>query len=181
MPELTAPGVEQYTGGRLDRDDPETTRLLNSALAAARRRCRWHVYPLRVDEIVTLDGPAGRLLRLPTMRLVELKELTEDGTLVPLSDIDVSRRGMVEKRSGAFWTRRFSGIVAKMTHGFGESDVPEDFNSAVLSLIDRASFAPTGGRARVIGPFQYDIEKTAGGWTDQERAWLEPFRIELPA
>lgn len=181
MPELTAVGVEEYTGGRLDRDDSETARMLRLGLSAARRRCRWHVYPMRVDEIVTLDGPAGRLLRLPTMRLVELTELTEDGTPVPLSDIDVSKRGMVEKRSGAFWTRRFSGIVAKMTHGYGEDDIPEDFNSAVLSIIDRASFAPAGGRARVIGPFQYDIEKAAGGWTEQERAWLDPFRIEQPA
>lgn len=180
MPELTPVDVEKYTGGRLDRDDPETERLLNLALRAARRRCGWHVYPTRADTL-NLDGPGGRLLALPTLRLVELTEVVEDGTTLDVAALEISRRGMVRKAAGSYWTERFGGLVVKMTHGFSDTDGAEDFQGAVLSIVDRASFAPAGGRARVIGPFQYDIEKAAGGWTEQERAWLDPFRLERPA
>lgn len=178
MPELTALEVEQYTQGRLVEGDPETTRLLKAGLRAARNRCGWHVTPVKTDDAAVLDGPGGRLLALPTLRLVELTEISEDGAPLAVTDLDVSLRGMVEKKSGAFWTCRFSGVVVKMTHGHDDAD---DFNAAVLSLIDRASFAPSGGRAREIGPFQYDVVQAAGGWTDDEKAWLEPYRLERPA
>lgn len=178
MPELTTTVVEQYTAGRLHRDDPETKRMLDAGLLAARRRCGWHVTPMITDTGVTIDGPGGVLLRLPTLQLVTLTQITEDGTELAVSSLDVSLAGMIKKKNGGQWTSRFSGVVVKMDHGHEDAD---DFNAAVLSLIDRASFAPSGGRARVIGPFQYDIEKSAGGWTDQEKAWLEPFILEKPA
>lgn len=180
MPELTAAAVEQYTQGRLHRDDTETLRMLSLGLAAARRHCGWHVSPVIDDEQITLDGPGGRLLALPTLRLDGdgVTEIVEDGTALDISNLEVSKKGMVRKRSGAFWTRRFSGLVVTMTHGYADAD---DFNAAVLSLIDRASFAPAGGRMKAVGPFVYDIEKAAGGWTEQERSWLAPFRLERPA
>lgn len=177
MAEPTAVDVETYTKGRLDRDDSETARMLKFALQAARRKCGWHVH-LVADELVTLDGPGGRLLTLPTLRLVELTEITEDGAALTVADLEVSKRGMVRKPVGSCWTERFGGLVVKMTHGFADAD---DFNGAVLSLVDRASFAPAGGRARVIGPFQYDIVAAAGGWTDDERAQLAPFCLEKAA
>ena len=75
-------------------------------------------------------------------------------------------------------TRRFGGIVVTMTHGFTTAP---DFEAAVLSWIDRASLAPIGGRARVVGPFQYETESLAAGstFTQSERALLEQYRLEL--
>src|SRR5690242_16511608 len=111
MPDLDAAAVEQYTQGRLHRDDLETLRLLAYGVAAARRFCGWHVSPVIEADEVTLDGPGGRLLTLPTLRLDELTQITEDGTDLVLADLEVSSKGMVRKRSGACWTARFSGLV----------------------------------------------------------------------
>lgn len=166
---LTADTVEQYTQGRLDSGEPETERLLAEGLSAARRYCGWHVTPVREDVLI-LDGPGGRLLRLPTLRLIELTEVTENGVTVDVDDLYVSPLGMVTKKSGACWSRHLGAITVTMTHGF---DNAPDFDGAVLSCIDRASLAPTGGAVRAIGPFQFDT-----GGTDSEYAILDLYRLE---
>lgn len=173
MAELSASAVEQYTKGRLVEGDLETVRLLAEGLSAARRYCGWHVTPVREEEELTIDGPGGRLLRLPTLQLVELVEVKENGVTVPAEDLYVSRIGMVEKKSGARWASNLGAIEVTMTHGF--EDAP-DFDGAVLSAIDRASLAPAGGRLRVVGPFQYETESTA-----DERARLDLYRLERRA
>lgn len=182
MPELTTTDVEQYTGDRLHRDDLETARLLAAGLAAARRFCGWHVTPARTDTDVTLDGPGGRLLALPTLRLVvdNTFAVTEEGVAIATTDLWVSRRGLVEKKSHAAWSCRYGAILVTMTHGFDDA---ADFNAAVLSFIDRSSLAPTGGRANIIGPFQYPVEGVGAGsaFTEVERAQLEQYRLERPA
>lgn len=180
MADLATVDVERYTGGRIDKDDPETTALLARGLAAARRFCGWHVTPLQGDDVVTIDGPGGRLLVLPTLQLAQLKEVTEDGSAIAVSDLYVSARGLVHKKSGGCWSRHFGAITVKMDHGF--DDAP-DFQAAVLSWIDRASLAPTGGRARVIGPFQYADETMAARstFTASELSLLERYRLEPPA
>jgi hypothetical protein len=180
MPALTPTDVENYTQGRLNRDDPETARLLAAASRGARRRCGWHVTPVIVDHVVVINGPGSGLLVLPTLRLGALTEVTEDGVTVPIAELDISPEGMVEKKSGQWWTRRLGGITVKMTHGF---EAAEDFDAAVLSLIDRMSAGSAGGRARVIGPFQYDIDAVASGsaFSDIENGFLEQYELEAPA
>jgi hypothetical protein len=181
MPELAKADVEQYTGGRLDKDDAETQKILDRGLAAARRFCGWRVHP-PMAETVTLDGSGGRLLRLPTLKLAEPLALTvvEDSVVVDVADLYVSFSGMLSKKSGSCWSDKLGGIVVTMTHGF---DAAPDFDAAVLSWIDRASLAPAGGRARVIGPFQYESEGLAADstFTQSERALLEQYRLERPA
>ena len=179
MAELTELDVENYTGGRLARDAPETTRLLTVGLGVARRYCGWPVTPVQADDVVTIDGPGSRLLVLPTLALVELKEVTEQDVPILLTDLDVSARGLVTKKSGARWSSRLGAITVKMTHGFAEA--PE-WQSAVLSFIDRTSLAVGGGGApRVIGPFQYDTapqSALASAFTDAERMLLDLYRLE---
>lgn len=155
MAELSAAAVEQYTKGRLAQGDPETVRLLAEGLSAARRYCGWHVTPIVTDDEVTLDGPGGRLLRLPTLRLGELTSVRENGVELGVDTLYVSALGMVSKRSGGCWSDKFGAIEVTMTHGF---DAAPDFDAAVLSAIDRASFASSGGRPRVVGPFQYETD-----------------------
>jgi hypothetical protein len=170
MAELTAADVEQYTQGRLVQGDAETIRLLAERLAAARRYCGWHVTPIREDDELTLDGPGGWLLRLPTLRLVELVEVTENGVAIDVDDLYVSPLGMATKKSGACWAGNLGAITVTMTHGF---DAAPDFDGAVLSSIDRSSFVSSGGRPRVVGPFQYETDGT-----DSECAILDLYRIE---
>ncbi len=176
MPLLTGPDVEQYTGGRL-LNDADTERLIGRGYAVARRFCGWPVTPVQ-SATVKRDGDGGRLLRLPTLRLVTFTAVLEDGVDVTADVVEsADASGCLFKRSGGRWSRGIANIEVTMTHGF--DDVP-DFDAAVLSWIDRASLAPTGGRARVIGPIQYEVEPLAAGspFTAAERALLEPYRLE---
>lgn len=166
MAELTPGDVEAYTQGRLDRDDAETARCLAAALSAARRYCGWNVTEV-VDDEVTLDGPAGSLLVLPTLHLTQLVSVVEDGVTLNLDDLYTSSRGLVRKRSGGTWSRHFGAITVVMTHGY--ADAP-DFNAAILSAVDRISM---GGAPRVIGPFQYETDGTADELTVLDRYRLE--------
>lgn len=169
---VTAAVVEQYTKGRLVDGDDETERLLAAGLASARRYCGWHVTPVETEDAVTLDGPRGRLLRLPTLRLVELVEVKENGVILSVDDLYVSPLGMVTKKNGACWSDKLGSIEIVMTHGFDEAP---DFDAAVLSAIDRASLAPIGGAVKAVGPFQFDTG------TETEGAILDLYRLERPA
>lgn len=180
MPELNASDVSSYTGGRLAADSPATGRLLGMALEAARNYCRWHVAPVRTADPFKLDGSGGRVLLLPTLALQTLDSLLEDGAAVDVQTVlRVSDDGhRVAKRSGAFWTAEIGAIEGTMTHGI---ETCYGFDEAVLGLLDRISYGPTGGRARAIGPIQYADDGPADPFTGQERALLDPYRIELLA
>lgn len=172
---LNVVAVEAFTRGRLGRDDDETQRQLDAALAAARRYCGWHVTPLLSDAEVTIDGPGHRVLVLPTLELVELSAMAEDGEELDLSDLTWSRRGLVAKRSGAHWSTLFGGIAVTMSHGFASAP---DFESVVLSAVERMSSEP---RLRAVGPFQYETAAQSGTFTVAEQAVLDRYSLERGA
>lgn len=167
--------VEAFTEGRLNRDDAETLRQLDAALAAARGYCGWHVTPVLTATPVTLDGPGGVLLALPTKALSGIVELAEDGVELDVDTLEWSLLGLVRKPYGQLWTTRFSGVTATITHGYASAP---DFESAVLSAIERGAFAAGGGAPRVIGPFQYDTATSAGLFTEAERFALDRYSLE---
>lgn len=184
MPELSAADVERYTQGRLSagtEQEPnlEIVRLLAAGLAAARRHCGWHVTPIE-PATVKRDGDGGRLLRLPTLRLVTFNVM-ENGVDITADVVESGEAaGCLYKASGAGWAKGIANIEVTVTHGFDEAP---DFDAAVLSWVDRASLAPVGGRARVIGPFQYPDEPmaVASTFTASERSLLDQFRLERAA
>ena len=52
-----------------------------ATVAEVRAYCGWHIAPV-VTETLTLDGPGGHLLVLPTLRLVDLLSVTNEGHAV---------------------------------------------------------------------------------------------------
>ena len=180
MAELTADDVEQYTRGRLQADD-DTAILLSDVLAAARRYCGWHVSPV-IEETLELDGDGGRVLSLPTLKIVTLSELVEDGVEIPVGDLLVSkRRGLVRKRSGRCWSCHYGAIEVTMTHGFTEEEAA-DWRLAVLASVDLADRAVSHGAFRAIGPFQYGSSASVGQGSrfgESELATFDAYRIML--
>jgi hypothetical protein len=177
MAELTPDDVAQYTSNRLAADADETVRLLSAGLTAARRFCGWNVTAV-TDNEMTIDGPGALLLVLPTLKLVELTGVVEDGVELDVeTDLYVSSRGLVRKRSGLYWSSHYGAITVTMDHGFAAAD---DFNAAVLSYIDRSSWAGTGGRVNAVGPFKYDPEAmaAASAFSVVELSLLEQYRLE---
>ena len=173
---LDALAVESYTQGRLNRDDAETARQLAAALAAARRYCGWHVTPVATNESITLDGPGGRTLMLPTLQLGTLTSISENGVSVNLADVQISSRGLVLKNDGTFWTDKLGGIVAVITHGYATAP---DFEAVIHGSIDRGAFS-TSKTAIAIGPFRYAEQSISSSspFTDAERAVLDLSTLE---
>lgn len=119
-------------------NDADAQAALDAALVAARRYCRWHVSPLLEAAEVLLDGPCGALLDLPTRKLVDLTEVTEDGTARDVTTLDWSENGSVRKQSGACWSCRYRSIAVTMDHGYTEAEAA-DWRQAILTMIDDMS------------------------------------------
>ncbi len=182
MAALTPADVEKYTRGRLAASDLETARLLAAGLSEVRQFCGWHVTPVKEDHVLELDGPGGRLLALPTLKLIALTAVTEDGAAVDISALYVSKRGLVRKKSGGFWSPHYGAITVTMDHGIDDDDAAA-FNAAVLSVVDRLSQVPTGGQPIAVGPFRWAEDKHVAGseFSARELSILEQYRLERPA
>ena len=172
---LNVVAVEDFTRGRLNRDDAETQRQLDAALAAARRFCGWHVTPV-IESDITIDGTGDHMLVLPTLMLTELGSVSEDGVDIALIELNWSARGLVIKRSGHWWSEMFRAIVVNFSHGY--ASVP-DFESVILGAIERGAFS-ADRLPRSIGPFQYSDPSNADGmiFTDAERSVLDRYALE---
>ena len=178
---LTTDALADYTQGRLDPDADETAAILERSLAEVRRWCGWHVSPVLTADEITLDGPGGRLLWLPSLRVVDLTALTEDGAEVDVDELEWSQSGLVRKPlTAAEWTEKFRGITATITHGY--ADAP-DFEAAVFSVADRKSQAPVGGSIISVGPFRWSEDRSMDGYsfTTSELAILRQYRLERRA
>lgn len=173
---LDVVAVEAFTNGRLNRDDDETQRQLDAALAAARTYCGWHVSPVLTGVELTLDGPGDRLLMLPTLKLTALTSISEDGVSVDLADLHWSARGLIAKKDGTYWSGMYGSIIVVFSHGYATAP---DFESVVLSSIERGTFSPETG-PRVIGPFQYSdpLSPAGGAFTGIERFVLDRYALE---
>ena len=175
---LDVAAVEAFTQGRLNRDDEETQRQLDAALAAARRYCGWHVTPALSAQTFTVDGPGTLLLALPTLALQEITAISEDGVDLDPEAVEWSQLGLLRKNNQLPWTDKFRGITVTVDHGY---DAAPDFEAVVLTAIDRDAFASGSDTlARVIGPFQYDTTSSAAGsiFTDAERSVLDRYSLE---
>jgi len=181
MPELTAADVELYTKGRLSASDPETTRLLNRALAGARRYCEWPVTP-PASRVVTLDGPGGWVLMLPTLRLVTLTSVVEEGiTLSLVNDLDPpSAAGPIRlrKKTHKRWSCKYSSIVVTMTDGYPEAEA-DDWRVAVLDAVDRYdTYIGLHGLKR------YTVDDVERDWFENPEVFnerlMDPYRLLAP-
>lgn len=153
MPDLTVNDVALFTKGRLSAADGEVQKLLDAALLAARRHCGWHVSPVMVGDEVVVDGPGSRILNLPTRKIVEMIDITENERPLDLGNIRwsaggppgaLSRPVSVRKNSGGFWSTWYQGITVTMSHGYTEAEAA-DWRYGVLSMVDQMGQVLTSG------------------------------------
>lgn len=145
MPELTVADVETFTRGRLSATDPVVQDILDAALVRARNYTGWSVSPVIEDDVVTIDGPGGRELFLPTRKIVSIDSIVENGTTVDVSSYVVSSNleRMVYRKNGC-WTADYVGITVTYTHGFDE-DEAADWRRAILQMVDRMARSQQSG------------------------------------
>jgi hypothetical protein len=161
MPELTPLDVQYYTGGLLSADNPQTQRMLDVALAAARGDVRWYVSPVQYAAVITLNGTGTNKLRLPTKQVINIDSITNDGVaLDPDTDVtlDCETPNLLYINSGR-WSNQLNGIVITMDHGFPEDtaaaalidgytgEIAADWRQAILALVASVSQIEATGRA----------------------------------
>lgn len=120
-----------------------------ATVADVRGFCGWHVAP-EVTETLTVDGPGSGLLVLPTLRLVDVLSITDDGAA--LTDPEWSVTGMVRAYC---WTWKFRGVVAEITHGFEQW--PADL-LAVMAEMASTTASLAGVKAVTSGAHQVTFE-----------------------
>jgi hypothetical protein len=125
-----------------------------SAVAQIRGYCGWHIAP-EVTETLTLDGPGGYELFLPTLRLVDLVSITNDGSAV--TEPQWSRSGRVGAGYWSCWTWKMRGVVAEITHGYEEW--PEDLVALATDMVSGDSGEVVAGLTS--GPFSVRFESPA--------------------
>jgi len=177
MPDLNASDVQTYTKGRLASSDNLTTVLLKAALAGARSVCGWHVNPVKENHVLTLDGSGSELLLLPTLKVVELKAVTEDGKSLDLADVMHSAGGPVRLRkvTGRCWTPKYSAVTVTMDHGY-DDEAAADWRLAVLDAVDR--FSESIG---ATGLKRYRVDDVDREWFNNPDAFnrhlIAPYRL----
>lgn len=140
--------------------DGEEEAIVRQAQSAIRRYCGWHIAPV-VMETLTLDGPGGRHLWLPSLRVNDIVSVTNAGTSVDLTTgLDWSASGYLELRSGC-WSHRPRQIVVELNHGF--ADIPGELVEAVVSVASRAASSPAGAVEESTGPFRAKWSAVAPG------------------
>jgi hypothetical protein len=131
-----------------------------ATVAEVRAYCGWHIAP-EVTETITVDGPGGPVLTLPTLRLVDLVSITNDGNLI--TDPDWSSSGMVHVYGpvtyhyGA-WSRRLRGVVAEITHGYEEW--PLELFAVMTEMATTNSSAFAGIRSVASGSHSFTLESS---------------------
>ncbi len=135
-------GPGDLSAAALDRfgDDDVAQDAIDAVLTAARAHCGWHVSPEIEDAEITLDGPGGGVLDLPTGRLTALTGVVEDGVERDVTSLAWSRNGSVRKRSGGRWSGTYRSIEVTITHGYPEVEAA-DWRAAIIAMVTEVSYS----------------------------------------
>ncbi|UOE45477.1 hypothetical protein [Agromyces larvae] len=153
---------------------------IDAAHGAVRRYCGWHVAPL-ITELLELDGTGGRRILLPSLRVVALVKVVNDGRDVT-DTVRFSRRsGFLSLKSGC-WSDEPGTVEVTLTHGYDLAEVPE-----VAALIDvlakRASTNQGAVVQQSIGPASVRVATGGDGGAvsipllESEKELLAPYRL----
>lgn len=155
-------------------------RLLQ-AEGLVRDYCGWHIAPERTV-VKAVAGSGARELMLPSLHIVAVAEVIEDGNLVDASSYVVHEEGFLT-RSAAWETWGTGVITVTFDHGFGPTQVPPAVIGVVMAVAQRGVDNP-GSLVRVQrGPFS-DTYSQSGfnqalplSLLEAERDALAPYRI----
>ena len=156
------------------------------AEAEVRAYCGWHITPL-ATETLTVDGSGNCSQMLPTLHLISVTAVTNDGDdltvgLGPNSEVEWSHNGYLRfntwNRRRKF-TQRLQGVTAAVVHGY--ADWPLDLLAVVRRLTQRALDGDAAGILAQVGQVRYatasDGLPATGTLTDLDRNVLDRYRL----
>lgn len=148
---------------------------LNAANQAIRSYCGWHVAPV-ITETLVLDGKGGRVLLLPSKKVVALISVLNDGVDVTGKVKFSHRTGVLTLQSG--WSCDVGSIEIELQHGHAVADVA-DVAALIVTLTKRAA-ASGLVVAQAIGPASQKLATSKEGAVlgvpllESEKAVLAP-------
>ena len=156
----------------------------DQAVAFVQTYCGWHIAP-ELDETLTLDGPGGWALTLPSLHVVSIASVTENGTaLVEDSDYTWSESGIIRRRCWAndpevwapgWWSCEYRSIVVELTHGY--PDWPPELAAVIGTISDRLKDNPTGLEQITVGPFSEKYATGGAALSAGEHFVLDAYRL----
>ncbi len=146
-----------------DVPDEQADRM-DAASAEIRRWCGWHIAPV-LTQTFTVDG-AGSLVCLPTLRLVDVVAVSQDGVATDLTTLEWSHDGYIKGLSST----KLRGVQVTIQHGF--ESVP-DLEQVIRDLASRAQ--PAGVKSRTNG--QMSVTYEVPGLMQHERGQLALYRL----
>lgn len=123
-------------------------RLLAAASASVRRAAGGHPISSAVSTI-TVTGPRGRWLRLPSGPVTDVTAILVDG--VALSGWRWYPDGRVLHPCGSWAGRAYAPALVTVTYAHGETEVPADVVDLVCGLVAGGLAAAAGGYDPMIG------------------------------
>jgi len=112
---------------------------VEAAADDVRTLCGWHIAP-SVEEVLTVDGPGGRVLILPTLWVTAITAIVDDGVTLPATNAYTwGVSGVVRRIDGGFWSTKQRAIAVSLSHGYPACP------PAVRREVARVAAAPAGG------------------------------------
>ncbi len=108
---------------------PFTPGVVDSAVAALRGDCGWHIAP-ELTETITVDGSPDQTLILPTLRIVQITAIRDVTGTTPVVLTGWRTRataGLLWREEG--WPTGYAAVEVDLTHGY--TDTPADLLPAV--------------------------------------------------
>ncbi|WP_431881572.1 hypothetical protein [Micromonospora chalcea] len=135
--------LEQFAAWRqmdLSAADAATAEMLIEMVSdEVRGFCGWHITPVATDTL-TVDGSGGNVLTLPTLRLIEVVSVTENGTEVDVDTVQWSANGYLWRDTP--WTRALRGVEVEIRHGY--ADTRPELAAIVCAAVARGMANPSG-------------------------------------
>ncbi|QDH48912.1 head-tail adaptor [Arthrobacter phage Gisselle] len=172
--------LEDFTKGAILSTDPRAADAIKAVTQSIRREAGWHIGPAVEGHSVTLDGPGGPTLVLPTQKLKELVSLTELGVSLDVDALDWSEIGLVQRTDRCSWTNRYRKIVVVMDHGYDEL---AQLQFLTCSLVARGLASPMGATREQAGAMSINWgtvqQGVSGGMipTEYEREVMNSYKL----
>lgn len=182
LPPFASPAqLEAFTKGKIKATDTRVPVALAAVSADIRREAGWHIAPRVTDHVLTLDGPGGTILSLPTMKVHQVHSIVQEGVVVDVTKVDVSREtGLMEIRDGNAWTRRYGQLIVTLDHGFDKAD---ELVQLTLGITARGLASPMGATREQAGALSVNWGMTTQGVSggivpmSGERATMGRYRL----
>lgn len=166
FPLVSAVDYAQFYGAQ---PTVEQAARMAAAGAAVRRWCGWHIAPV-LEQTFTVDARGGRVLRLPTLRLVELVALSNDGVDVDLETVPVPVEWSHDGYLFGSFSRRLRGVQVTIRHGHESA---ADLAQILTDLAGRAQ--PAGITSKTKG--SVSVTYAEPGLMGHEREQMGLFRL----